>query len=184
MIILALFLSLAPGTRAAEMPSVFEAHYSDSIERSLSADSFFASKLALSFDGHFAAIAQLPDPNAAAGYLKWQVVGPERVQDSKTIATKLETSSLGEHQAGALLAAGALAAPAQFNRVASRLEELKPGLGRRLIRSVHGAAQEARFPPMMRALQRVAGSLKLESSAASYNSRGKAVAFFDGGAPR
>ncbi|HVA66575.1 MAG TPA: hypothetical protein VNK24_06590 [Elusimicrobiota bacterium] len=134
MLILAVLLSLAPSVRAAEMPSVFEAHYADSIERSLSADSFFASELALSFDGH--------------------------------------------------LAAGALAAPMQFNRVASRLEELKPGLGRRLIRSVHDAAREARFPPMMRALEQIAGSLRLESLISDYDSRGKAVALFDGGQSR
>jgi len=184
MIILALFLSLAPGVRAAEAPSVFEAHYADSIERSLSADSFFASKLALSFDGHMAAVAQLSDVKAAAAYLKWQVAGPARAQAPRETAARLEAASLGEHESGALLAAGALAAPTQFNRVASRLEELKPGLGRRLIRSVHGAAQEARFPPMMRALQQIAGSLKLESSASAYDSRGKAVAFFDGGNSR
>ena len=184
MILLALVLSLTPGVRAAEMPSVFEAHYADSIERTLNVDSFFASKLAMSFDGHMAMISQLPDMPSAAAYLKWQVAGPEQAQNSKAIAAQLETSSLGERQAGALLAAGALAAPRQFNRVATRLEEIKPGLGRRLIRSVQTAADGARFPKARAALQSIAQNLAVSPAASAYDGRGRGIALFDGGRAR
>ncbi len=184
MMILALLLSLASNSRAAEMPSAFDAHYASSIERSLGADPFYASKLALSFDGHMAAIAQLPNAQAAAAYLKWQVAGPERLQSPQEAAARLKTGAVGEHEAGAILAAGAMAAPAQFNRVAARLENLKPGLGRGLVRSFHHAAQEARFPAVRAALQHMAGLLNISAPPTAYDSRVRGLALFDGGSSR
>ncbi len=153
MTILALLAGLAFAARAGQLPSPFEAQVPAAVERGLSEDPFFASKVALSFSGHAQAVAQLPDARAAAGYLKWQVAGPQPVA--------------APSHAAALLLAGALAAPAQFNRVAARLEELKPGLGARLVTSFQEAAQGARFPAMKQ-LQDLAGRLNAGGQAKSY----------------
>jgi hypothetical protein len=164
-----------------DAPSAFETHYVSAVQRSLDADPFFGSKLVQSFDLHIAAVAAFSDANAAGQYLAGQIAGTDKVPLAR-VATGLQTETLNESQAGAVLVAGALAAPRQFNVVASRLQVIKPGLGQKLVDSFHTATDGA-APRTANALQKAGQALRIQPTGLTYNSKGQWDTFFDAGNP-
>jgi len=135
---------------------------------SLANDPFYASRLLQSFDFHLTAVAASPDHKAAANYLAAQISGPLNIPMAK-VAAGLGQSPMPEAQAAAMLAAGALAAPQQFNAAVSGLESLKPGLGTKLVESFRS----------MPTLRKFAENLRLEPSGLTYNSKGKFDSLYD-----
>jgi hypothetical protein len=175
------FVSRAACAVQLDAASAFETHYVSAVQRSLAADPFFGSKLVQSFDLHIAAVAGMPDAKAAGQYLSGQISGTGSVPLAR-VATGLRTDVLTESQAGAVLVAGALAAPHQFNAVASRLEVLKPGLGQKLVDSFHAAADGA-APRTSGALQKAGQVLRIQPTGLTYNSKGQWDTFFDAAIP-
>ena len=167
----ALISSCAPA-RAADLaaPSAFETHYVPAVQRALGVDPFFASRLVQSFDFHMTAVPASSDAKAAGEYLKAQVKG-----------VRLEDRALDDRQAGAVLAAGALAAPRQFNAALSRLEELKPGLGGKILESYREAPRSSSAQYRTAAALTKAGeALRLSPTALTYNAKGELELLFDG----
>lgn len=170
-ILLVSLLAAGPALAAdlAAAPSPFETHFVPAVQNGLAADPFFASKLLQSFDFHMTAIASLPNDQAAAAYLKAQVKD-----------VRLASRNLTESQAAAVLAAGALAAPRQFNTAASRLEAVKPGLGGKLIESFKASAHSGSYRAAG-ALVKAGQALRLTPDALTYNAKGEIERLFDGG---
>ncbi len=135
----------------------------------LAEDPFFGSKLVLSFDFHMANVASMPSPQHAALYLQIAVKG-----------VRLDERALTDKQAGAVLAAASLAAPKQFNAAISRLEEIKPGLGGKILESYHGAAGGGSYRTAT-ALVKAGEALRLNPTALTYNAKGEIEHLFDGG---
>lgn len=174
-------LSTAVHAGQIDVPSAFETHYVSAVQRSLDADPFFGSKLVQSFDLHIAAVAGFSDAKAAGQYLAGQISGSDKVPLAR-VATGLRTEILNENQAGAVLVAGALAAPRQFSAVASRLQVIKPGLGQKLVDSFHAAADGA-APRTSAALQKAGQALRIQPAGLTYNSKGQWDTFFDAANP-
>jgi hypothetical protein len=163
-------LGLCVRASAADLaaPSPFELHFVPAIRASLAADPFFGSKLVGAFDGHMTEVARAPDARAAAEYLKSQVA---QVRLGKTAMTETE--------AGAVLAAGALAAPRQFNAAVSKLEAIKPGLGEKLVASFKDSSGRGSYQTAT-ALTKAGESLRVSPDALTYNARGGIEHLFDG----
>ena len=169
---------LRPAARAAEaerapaFPSAFEGM----TFRAMAEQPFYAGEVAGALERHTAVLASLTDPSDARAYIEAAAGAPTKAAELK-VKRELETSVLPASRAAAVLAAAALAQPAQFAKTMDHLEELKPGLGRTLTDIL--AKADGRGNRDIVAALRAAGRGRPSGRGLVYGADGRWAAFFD-----
>lgn len=184
-------LALAPSAGAAPLraapvkaPASFDfvPAFLGSMSLSLEQKPFYASELLGAFDRQLGAIETLPDPDAVARTLRSGIEGEGR--DRKALAVRareLGAAPVPSDRAAAILAANALSRPDQFQRVVDGLEEMKPGLGKRVSQSLResGKSPGAR-PGLVRLLRQAGEAITPRITNGIYNAKGELERLFDG----
>lgn len=163
----------------AKVAPAFVPAYLGSVSLSLQNDSFYASRLLGAFHAELGKVTASPTPLAAAEGLKARIGGEQNLSLPK-VAQGLGSSAMPAEQAAAVLAANALARPDQFQEVVTGLEEIKPGLGKRLKEALTDAPSGGGSRLVIGKLRELGRQVVAYSGDGTYDATGALRRFFDG----
>lgn len=170
-VLASLMLSCAVA-RAAQAPVAFPQTYVGMVGRALKADPFYGSMLLAELDGRLTATAMLKTPVEVKSSLEGAAGPPAELK------AQLASGAVPAGPSAALLVANALARPEQFREILSRLENVKPGLGRRIAEFM--ARTDGSGDKRLISALRLAGSAKVQPAYGIYDKNGNLEALFDG----
>ncbi len=179
--LLVLFAMPAHANRFARVPvkaTPFVPAFLGSMSLSLQQQEFYASHLLNAFHHQVSAIETLPNPESVVTALQ------TGIEDGKPMlqrAKELGQGHVPAKRAAAILAANALSRPDQFQEVVTGLEELKPGLGLQVSKSLQDSGSTPGAQPgLVKILRQVGSKIKPQITNGIYNSRGELERLFDG----